>query len=91
MITATGSGNEAIINDYNNGIAFDSGRLFRYGRMRIENTNGSELLNLSLHLANVAFRRYAGGINANNMPVAHDLRRLQKWLGDLYAGNVLMY
>ncbi|WP_076592553.1 right-handed parallel beta-helix repeat-containing protein [Herminiimonas arsenitoxidans] len=74
-------------------IAFDSGNQFRYGRMRIDNANGSELLNLSLPIrtdfwngtnfvvnaadncttvaaANVAFRAYAGGINASNMPVA---------------------
>ncbi len=29
-------------------IAFDSGNQFRYGRMRMDNANGSELLNLSL-------------------------------------------
>jgi MSHA biogenesis protein MshQ len=40
----------AVFNGSGSGIAFDQGNLFRYGRMRIENASGSELLDMSLPL-----------------------------------------
>lgn len=40
----------AIFNGNGSGIAFDQGAAFRYGRMRIENASGSELLDMSIPL-----------------------------------------
>ncbi|CAL60427.1 hypothetical protein; Putative Pectin lyase domain; putative exported protein [Herminiimonas arsenicoxydans] len=38
----------AVFNGGGNGIAFDQGNAFRYGRMRIENASGSELLDMTM-------------------------------------------
>ncbi len=45
-ITTTAPG--AVFNGGGSGIAFDAGNAFRYGRLKLANTHGSELLNLPI-------------------------------------------
>lgn len=50
-----------------NGIAFNSGNAFRYGRLRMQNANGSELLNLPVNLALQYWAGAATGWQTNTL------------------------